>query len=100
MLPSDISGGQYGAVGGENSHAVTGVVNAEFHVVAVLCFRLRLIDSLYSADDWLEEQPHLPEGEGKPYHISYRNLSPDFAMVAVRFRTWYAQGTALTHKDG
>ena len=38
MLPGDISGGQYGAVDGEHSHAVTGVVNAGSYVVAVLCF--------------------------------------------------------------
>ena len=62
MLPGDISGGQYGAVGGEHSHAVTGVVNAGSYVVAVLCFRLRLIVSLYSADGWLKERPHLPLG--------------------------------------
>ena len=50
MLSGDISGGQYGALGDEHSHAVTGAVNARFYVEAVLCFRLTLIDSLYSAD--------------------------------------------------
>ena len=32
------------------------------YVVAVFCFRLRLIVSLYSADGWLEERPHTPGG--------------------------------------
>ena len=90
MLPGDISGGQYGAVGGEHSHAVTGVVNAGSYVVTVLCFRLRLIVSLCSADGWFEERPHLPRGGGEPYHISYRDLSPGFAVIAVRFRRWDA----------
>ena len=63
MLPGDISGGQYGAVGSEQTYAVKGVVNAGFYVVAVLCFRLQLIASLYSADGWLEEWSHLPGGE-------------------------------------
>ena len=62
MLPGDFSGGQYGVVGGEHSHRVAGVVNAGAYVVAVLCFRLRLIVSLYSVDGWLEEGPHLPGG--------------------------------------
>ena len=65
MLPGDISGVQYGAVGGEHSHALTGVVNAGSHVVAVLCFRLRLIISLYPENGWLEERPHLLEGGGQ-----------------------------------
>ena len=50
VLPGEISCDQYGVVGGEHSHAVTGVVNAGSYVVAVLRFRLRLIASLYSAD--------------------------------------------------
>ena len=62
MLPGDFSGGQCGAVDGEHSHRVAGVVNAGAYVVAVLCFRLRLIVSLYSSNDWLEEGPYLPEG--------------------------------------
>ena len=40
MLPSNIAGGQYGAVGSEHSHAVAGVVDAGSNVVVVLCFRL------------------------------------------------------------
>ena len=55
---------QHGAVGGEHSYAVTGVVNAGPYVVAVLCFRLRLIVSLYFVDGWPEERPHLPGGGG------------------------------------
>ena len=39
-MPSNIAGGQYGAVGIEHSHAVAGVVDAGYDVVAVLCFRL------------------------------------------------------------
>ena len=62
VLPGDISSGQYRAVGGEDSHAVTGMVNAGSYVVAVLCFRLQLILYLYSADGWLEERPHLAGG--------------------------------------
>ena len=58
VFPGDISDGQYGAVGGEHSHAVTRVVNAGSYVVAVLCLRLQLIVYLYSADGWLEERPH------------------------------------------
>ena len=63
VSPGETSGGQFGAVGGEHSHAVTGVVNAGPSVVAVLCFRLRLIVSIYSANGWLEEWPNLPGGE-------------------------------------
>ena len=40
VLPSNIAGGQYGAVGSEPSHTVAEVVDAGFDVVAVLCFRL------------------------------------------------------------
>ena len=40
MLPSNIAGGQYGAVGSEHSHTVAGVVDARSDVVAVLCFWL------------------------------------------------------------
>ena len=40
VLPSNIAGGQYGAVGSEHSHAVARVVDAGSDVVAVLCFRL------------------------------------------------------------
>ena len=71
MLPRDILGGQYGAVGDEHLHAVTRVVNAGSYVVAVLCFWLRLIVSLYSVDGWLEERSHLP-GVGRrtvPYLV-------------------------------
>ena len=100
MLPGDISDGQYRAVSGEYRHAVTSVVNAESYVVADLCFQLRLIVSLYSADGWLEERPHLSGGGGEPYHISYGDSFPDFYVVAVRFRTWYAQDTASAHKTG
>ena len=39
-MPCIIAGGQYGAVGSEHSHAVAGVVDAGYDVVAVLCFRL------------------------------------------------------------
>ena len=84
---------------GEHSHAVTGVVNAGFYVVAVLCFRLRLIVSLYSADDWLEERPHLPGGRGEPYHISEGDVSPEIAVIAVWFRAWHPQDTTSAHKD-
>ena len=67
---------QYGAVGGEHSYAVTGVVNVGPYAVAVLCFRLRLIVSLYFVDGWLEERPHRPGGGGvEPYHIWYGDLS-------------------------
>ena len=100
MLPGEISGGQYGAVGGEHSHAATGVVNAGPYVVAVLCFRLGFIVSLYSVDGWLEEWPHLPGGGSEPYHISFEDLSPEFVLVAVRFRTWHAQDTISAHKNG
>ena len=62
-LPGDILGGQHGTVGGEHSHAITGGVNAGSYVVVVLCLRLQLFVSLYSADGWLEERPHLPGGE-------------------------------------
>ena len=40
VLPSNIAGGQYGAVGREHSHAVAGVVDAGSDVVTVLCFWL------------------------------------------------------------
>ena len=39
-------------------------------------------------------------GEGKPYHISYGDLSPESAVVAIWFRTWNAQDNTLAHKDG
>ena len=64
VLPGDISSGQYEAVGGEHSHAVTKVVNAGYYMVAGLCFLLRFIVSLCSVNDWLEERPHLPGGGG------------------------------------
>ena len=35
VLPSNIGGGQYGAVGSEHSHAVAGVVDTGSDVVAV-----------------------------------------------------------------
>ena len=41
-----------------------------------------------------------PGGGGEPYHILYGDLSPKFAVVAVRFRIWHAQDTASAHKDG
>ena len=97
VLPGDILGGKYGAVVGKHPHAVTGVVNAGSYIVAVLCFRLQLVVFLYSVDGWLEERPHLPGGGGEPYHISYRDLSAEFGVVAVRFRTWH---TTSAHKDG
>ena len=58
-MPGDIWGGQDGAVGGEHSHAVTGVISAGSYVVAVMYFWLRLIASLYFADGWLEERSYL-----------------------------------------
>ena len=51
---------------GEHSHAVAGVVNAGSYVVVVLCFRLRLIISPYSADGWLGNGHTSPGGGGKP----------------------------------
>ena len=60
MLPGDISGVQYEAVGGEHSHAVTRVINAGCYVVTD--FRLRIIVSVCSVDSWLEERPQLPGG--------------------------------------
>ena len=82
MLPGDISSGQYGAVGGEQSHAVMGVVNAGSYVVAVLCFWLRLIVSLYSTDGWLEERPHLRGGGRQTVsHLPYDPVAP----VAQRY---------------
>ena len=60
MLPGDISGVQYEAVGGEHSHVVKGVINAGCYVVTG--FRLRIIVTLCSADSWLEERPQLPGG--------------------------------------
>ena len=69
--------------GGEHSYTVTGVVNAGSYI---LCFGLRLIVSLYSsADGWNGHAS--PGGGGEPYHISYGELSPEFAVVAVGFRT-------------
>ena len=59
-VTSNIAGGQYGAVGSEHSHTVAGVVDTGFDVVAVSCFRLRLIFSLYSVDGRLEERPYFP----------------------------------------
>ena len=53
-LPSNIAGGQYGAMGSEHSHAVAGVVDAGSDVVAVLC----------SVNCRLEERPYFP-GEGR-----------------------------------
>ena len=76
MVPGDISGGEYGTVGFEHSYVVMGMVNVESYVVEVLCFRLRLIVSPYSADGLHEEQPHLLGGGGEPYHISYIGTSP------------------------
>ena len=40
VLPSNIAGGQYGAMCSENSRAVAGVVDAGSDVVAFLCFQL------------------------------------------------------------
>ena len=76
------------------------MVDAGSNVVAVLGFRLRLIVSLYSADGWLEERPHLPGGRRTVPHLVWGLLSPEFAVVAVRFRTSHAQDTASVHKDG
>ena len=70
MLLGSISDGQYGAVGGEHSDAVTGVVNAGSYVEVVLCFRLRLTVSLYSAYGLLEERP--PPREGKANRTASR----------------------------
>ena len=53
VLPSNIAGGQYSAVGSDHSHAVAGVVDAGYDVVAVLCFRLSLILYFYSVDGQL-----------------------------------------------
>ena len=64
VLPSNIAGGQYGAVGSGHSRAVAEVVDAGSDVVAVLCFRLWLTFSLYSVDGRLEERPYFP-GEGR-----------------------------------
>ena len=100
VLPSDISGGQYGAIGGEHSHAITGVVNAGSSVVVVLCFRLRLIVSFCSADGWLEERPHLLGGGRQTAPYLVWGLVPEFAVVAIWFRTWNAQDTTSAHKDG
>ena len=100
-MPGDIPGSQYGAVDGGHSYAVTGVANAGSYVVAIMCLRLQLIVPPYSADAWLEEWPYLPEGGWRTvYHISYGDLFPEFAVVAVRFRTWHAQDTASTYKGG
>ena len=63
-MPGDIWGGQDGTVGGEHSHAVTGVISAGSYVVAVMYFWLRLIVSLYFEDGWLEERPYLRVGGG------------------------------------
>ena len=100
MLPGEISGGQYGAVGVQHSHVVTGVVHAGSYIVAVLCFRLRLVVFHYSSDGWLQERPQLPAEGGELDHISCGDVSPEFAAVPMRFRTWHAQGTASVHKDG
>ena len=51
VSPGETSGGQFGEMGGEHSHAVTGMIIVGPCVVAVLCFRLRLIVSLYSVND-------------------------------------------------
>ena len=100
MLPGDILGGQCGAVGGEHSHAVTGVVNAGSYVIAVMCFWLKLV-SLFILKRWLARGTATsPRGGGKPYHILYGDFSPGFAVVLVRFRTWHAQDIASAHKDG
>ena len=40
-----------------------------------------------------------PEGRGEPYYISYGDLSPEFAVVTVRFMVWHVQDTASAHKD-
>ena len=100
MLPGDIWGGQYGAVGGEYSDAVTGMVNAGPYIVAALCFRLRLSVSLYSAEGWLEDRPHLIRGGRRTVPRLVWGLSPGFAVLAVRFRTWHAQDIASSHKGG
>ena len=41
---------------------------------------------------------HTSPGGGEPYHISYGDLFPELAAVAVRFGTWHAQDTASAHK--
>ena len=42
MLSSDILGGQYGTMGGEHSHSVTGVVSAGSYVVLIAVLRFWL----------------------------------------------------------
>ena len=37
--PSDVAGGQYASVSGNNSHAVARVINARPYIVAILSFR-------------------------------------------------------------
>ena len=37
---------------------------------------------------------------GEPYPISYEDLFPGFALVAVRFRALHAQDTASAYNDG
>ena len=39
-----------------------------------------------------------PAREGEMYHISYGDLFPGFALVAVRFRALHAEDTASAHK--
>ena len=40
-----------------------------------------------------------PARGGEPYHISYGDLFPGFALVAVRFRALHAQDIASAHND-
>ena len=65
MLPGDIKGGQYEAFDDEHSHAVKGVINAESYVVAVLCFRLRLILPLFTLQMTDLRNGHTSPGRGE-----------------------------------
>ena len=100
MSPSDVAGGQYGAVSSEHSHATTWVVNTRPYIVAVSRSRLWLIVSLHTANGWFEERPHVSTGGGEPYHISYGDMSPGLAVVAVQLRAWHAHDAAPAHSDG
>ena len=41
-----------------------------------------------------------PAKGGEPCHISYGDLFPGFALVAVRFRAFHAQDTTSAYNDG
>ena len=41
-----------------------------------------------------------PRGGGEPYRISYGDLSPGLAVVAVQLRAWPAHDAASAHNDG